>query len=152
MQQRQFQFERPGGEPLAVSVLCREPPEAQAGKTLTWQLDGHSESRRAQAKADGGSSSSRDSTGGVAPAAAAAPAADQAPDLIGLDIWPAAIALCRYLAMNPQLVAGTDVLELGAGDGLPGGLGPGVWERHTLHLGRCGLVGGLACSWCTIST
>lgn len=41
-------------------------------------------------------------------------ASDQ-PDLIGLDVWPAAIALCEYLARRPQLVAGAAVCELGAG-------------------------------------
>jgi hypothetical protein len=41
--------------------------------------------------------------------------ANDAPDLIGLDIWPASIALCRYLAAHPHLVARQHVLELGAG-------------------------------------
>ena len=49
-----------------------------------------------------------------------APAAEHAalpppPDLLGLDVWPAADALCSYLAANPELVAGEHVLELGAG-------------------------------------
>lgn len=41
-------------------------------------------------------------------------AADQ-PDLVGLDVWPAAIALCTYLAAHPALAAGAAVCELGAG-------------------------------------
>lgn len=41
-------------------------------------------------------------------------AADQ-PDLIGLDVWPASIALCRFLAATPALAAGASVCELGAG-------------------------------------
>jgi len=41
-------------------------------------------------------------------------------DLLGLDIWPAAIELCNYLSDNPTLVAGKSVLELGAGVALPG--------------------------------
>lgn len=34
-------------------------------------------------------------------------------------IWPSAIALTEYLAENPTLVAGKNVIELGAGLGLP---------------------------------
>lgn len=45
---------------------------------------------------------------------------EEKPDLLGLDIWPAAIELCNYLSDNPTLVAGKTVLELGAGVGLPG--------------------------------
>lgn len=41
-------------------------------------------------------------------------ASDQ-PDLIGLDVWPASIALCQYLSAAPALVAGAAVCELGAG-------------------------------------
>ena len=36
-------------------------------------------------------------------------------DLIGLDVWPASIALCNYLAAHAGLVAGATVCELGAG-------------------------------------
>ncbi|KAL6771905.1 hypothetical protein ACKKBG_A28230 [Auxenochlorella protothecoides x Auxenochlorella symbiontica] len=46
-------------------------------------------------------------------------AAAPAPDLLGLDIWPGALALCNYLAMHPSLVGCRRVLELGAGMGLP---------------------------------
>lgn len=43
------------------------------------------------------------------------------PDLLGLDIWPAAIELCNYLSNHPTLVtAAPRCLELGAGVGLPG--------------------------------
>lgn len=42
------------------------------------------------------------------------------PDLLGLDIWPAAFELCTYLAAHPSLVLGSTVAELGAGVGLPG--------------------------------
>lgn len=45
---------------------------------------------------------------------------EEKPDLLGLDIWPAAIELCSYISDNPALVAGKSVLELGAGVGLPG--------------------------------
>ena len=45
---------------------------------------------------------------------------EEKPDLLGLDIWPAAIELCTYLSENPALVAGKRVVELGAGVGLPG--------------------------------
>jgi predicted nicotinamide N-methyase len=34
-------------------------------------------------------------------------------------VWPAALAMCRYLAANPQLVADKYVLELAGGLGLP---------------------------------
>ena len=37
------------------------------------------------------------------------------PDLIGLDVWPAAITLCNYIAAHPELVSGASVMELGAG-------------------------------------
>jgi len=36
-------------------------------------------------------------------------------DLIGLDLWPASVALCRYLAAHAEIVAGAAVMELGAG-------------------------------------
>lgn len=35
-------------------------------------------------------------------------------------VWPAAIALCRFIAAHPELVEGKRVLELAAGLGLPG--------------------------------
>lgn len=42
-------------------------------------------------------------------------------DLLGLDVWPAAITLCQYLEMHwSQLMKGQWVIELGAGIGLPG--------------------------------
>lgn len=103
MQQRQFQFHRSDGEPLAIKLACRAPPEEQAGRTLTWQIGGGK---------DSGAESPEPSANAVGGAEGAPPAA---PDLIGLDIWPASIALCRYLAAHPQLVEGVDVLELGAG-------------------------------------
>ncbi len=37
-------------------------------------------------------------------------------DLIGLDLWPASVALCRYLAAHPQIVLKEAVVELGAGE------------------------------------
>ncbi|MDX1909636.1 MAG: hypothetical protein SF053_21540 [Bacteroidia bacterium] len=36
------------------------------------------------------------------------------------DIWPSALSLARYLARRPELVAGRQVLEIGAGLALPG--------------------------------
>ena len=116
MQQRTFAFQ--GSGPTAaqaeVRLWCREPPEAQAGKTLTWQLD------------SGDASGGQQPPDGAPPPAAAAAAAQPAaagsnvapqedPDLIGLDVWPASIALCRYLANHPEVVAGQQVVELGAG-------------------------------------
>lgn len=40
-------------------------------------------------------------------------------DLLGLDIWPAAITLCDYISKTGFLVEGKRVIELGAGVGLP---------------------------------
>lgn len=40
-------------------------------------------------------------------------------DLLGLDVWPAAIKLCEYLAQAQFLVQGKRIIELGAGVGLP---------------------------------
>ena len=46
---------------------------------------------------------------------------NEKPDLLGLDVWPAALELCEYLADNPSIVKGRrHVVELGAGVGLPG--------------------------------
>ncbi|PRW20580.1 hypothetical protein C2E21_8960 [Chlorella sorokiniana] len=54
------------------------------------------------------------------------------PDLIGLDVWPASIALCNYLSAHASLVAGAAVCELGAGMGLPGLLCAALGARHVL--------------------
>ena len=108
MQQRKFDF--PGE--CSVSLLCREPPEAQAGRTLTWQLDGES---RSDAGAAAKQPAAGEEAGGAAAATAPAAAGAADPDLIGLDIWPASIALCRYLAAHPELVVDQRVVELGAG-------------------------------------
>ena len=35
-------------------------------------------------------------------------------------LWPSAIAMCRFIAANPSLIANRKVLELAAGLGLPG--------------------------------
>ncbi|PSC67991.1 S-adenosyl-L-methionine-dependent methyltransferase [Micractinium conductrix] len=58
-------------------------------------------------------------------------ASDQ-PDLIGLDVWPAGVALCQYLAASPALVSGAAVCELGAGVGLPGLLCAKLGARSVL--------------------
>jgi methyltransferase-like protein 23 len=42
------------------------------------------------------------------------------PDLLGLDIWPAALELCQYLIRLKSIVERANILELGAGVGLPG--------------------------------
>ncbi|KAI7839127.1 hypothetical protein COHA_007130 [Chlorella ohadii] len=133
MQQRTFAFQ--GSGPTAaqaeVRLWCREPPEAQAGKTLTWQLD------------SGDASGGQQPPDGAPPPAAAAAAAQPAaagsnvapqedPDLIGLDVWPASIALCRYLANHPEVVAGQQVVELGAGMGLVGLLCAALGAQHVL--------------------
>ncbi|KAL4424743.1 hypothetical protein ABPG77_000086 [Micractinium sp. CCAP 211/92] len=109
MRQRRFEFRCSKGEPLAVTLTCRAPPEEQAGRTLTWQIGDrkYEDNGASEQPAEAGSSIE-----GAPPAAA--------PDLIGLDIWPASIALCRYLAAHPQLTEGLEVLELGAGMGLVG--------------------------------
>ncbi|PSC67978.1 lysine methyltransferase METTL21B [Micractinium conductrix] len=114
---RQRRFEFGGPQPTAVTLLCREPPEAQAGKTLTWQLAGPAAPPAGKPNEQSvGSGGAR----GSGSCAAAAPAPATHPDLIGLDIWPASIALGRYLSAHRQLVAGQAVLEVGAGVGLVG--------------------------------
>ena len=116
MQQRQFSFSCAGRQ-VGIELLCREPPEAQAGKTLTWQLeDSDSKQQRGGAGGEGGSCACVGGGGGGNTPADRSPGASADPDLIGLDIWPASIALCRYLCLYPQLVAGQQVLELGAGE------------------------------------
>ena len=40
-------------------------------------------------------------------------------DLLGLDIWPATVRICEYMSLVPDIVRGKNVLELGAGIGLP---------------------------------
>lgn len=40
-------------------------------------------------------------------------------DLLGLDVWPAAITLCDFLSKNESIVRGKKIIELGAGVGLP---------------------------------
>jgi predicted nicotinamide N-methyase len=40
---------------------------------------------------------------------------DKDPDMLGLDVWPGAVALAQYLAAQPQLVEGKQIQELGAG-------------------------------------
>lgn len=60
-------------------------------------------------------------------------AVESAPhDLLGLDIWPGALALCNYLAIHPSLVYGRRVIELGAGMGLPGLLAGQLGAYHSL--------------------
>jgi predicted nicotinamide N-methyase len=49
---------------------------------------------------------------------AACGALDHAP--YGLLLWESSVALARWIAAQPELVAGKRVLELGAGVGLPG--------------------------------
>ena len=92
-----------------VKVACLQPPEAQARLTLTWQLPQAPDTNEEQS----------------------APP----PDEIGLSIWPAAIALCEYIARNSALVKGTEVVELGAGvsgggGGLPRPPGQGRWPSR----------------------
>lgn len=80
-----------------MTVSCRQPPEAQSSKTLTWQLT---------EKAVSSSSST---------ALQPQEQPQEQSDSIGLDLWPASIVLCRYLAAQLQLVAGRELVELGAG-------------------------------------
>lgn len=111
MQVRRFEFSGPSGETIDIAVSCREPPEAQQGKTLTWQIDDRPSQRHAAGQA-------ADPTLGDAAGAPSPPPLVSAPDLIGLDIWPASIALCHYLASHPHLATGQRVMELGAGEPL----------------------------------
>ncbi|KAL4422571.1 hypothetical protein ABPG75_008768 [Micractinium tetrahymenae] len=124
MHQRRFKFQQSNGGQLAITLACRAPPEEQAGRTLTWQIGDSNASN------NGASEQPADAAGSAAPAAPASAAA--APDLIGLDIWPASIALCRYLAAHPQLTEGLDVLELGAGMGLVGLAAAALGARSVL--------------------
>jgi predicted nicotinamide N-methyase len=50
------------------------------------------------------------------------PVEDQhlAADLLGYELWAAAISLCKFLTVRPAVVNDKHVLELGAGVGLPG--------------------------------
>lgn len=86
-------FEFWAGGPIRVA--CRESPEELGRLTLTLQNDDPCADQQLQQGAQGDVSA--------------------AADLIGLDLWPAAVAVCQYLAAHPQLVAGLDALELGAG-------------------------------------
>lgn len=95
--QRTFEF----GE-QQVTVACRQPPEELGRITLTLQTEAPAPA------ADGGAAGGSLAGDGGAPAAV--------PDPIGLDLWPASIALCHYLAAHPQVVAGQRLLELGAGE------------------------------------
>jgi len=40
-------------------------------------------------------------------------------DMLGLDVWPGALALCNYISKTPQIVYNKTTLELGAGIALP---------------------------------
>lgn len=53
----------------------------------------------------------------------------------GFLLWESAVALARFLAADPTLVAGKRVLELGTGVGLPGLVAQslGGWVRQTDH-------------------
>lgn len=53
-------------------------------------------------------------------------------DVLGLDIWPGALALCNYLAVHRGLVHGRRAIELGAGMGLPGLLAGQLGARECL--------------------
>jgi predicted nicotinamide N-methyase len=103
MQQRSFQFSTLEARTIDVNVMCHAPPEAVAHKTLTLrETPQHQQHQGAEHHAAPGGKPVK-----LPP--------QSAPDLIGLDIWPASIALCRYLAAHPYLVVGQHVLELGAG-------------------------------------
>ena len=94
---RTISFQGLGGQATTLYYRCRSPPDAQAQRTLTLQ-----------------------SEPSAAEAATAAAVATAAPDLIGLDVWPASVALCDFLVQHASLVCGASALELGAGAGLPG--------------------------------
>jgi len=72
---------------------------------------------------------------------------DQARVPYGVALWPAAIALAHEVATHPDEFRGRNVLELGAGTGLPGivaaSLGAKVvqTDRHELALHICRLNG-----------
>ena len=131
-----------------LRVVCRRLPGEVARVTQTLQLDveelfasvldfdiGKPAAAAAPCAGGSGRSDQQSVPSIAAPAAAAAAAgpgqppdskklcgnvASDQPDLIGLDVWPASITLCRYLVRRPQLAAGAAVCELGAGMGLPG--------------------------------
>lgn len=115
----EFRF---GGHVL--NVECRKSLSQTINFRLTVQCD-HMDIWESLRDFGGGFPESSDDE--VAEAPPAAPAAEpeqsegpEKPDLLGLDVWPAALELCTYLAAHPSLVAGAAVLELGAGVGLPG--------------------------------
>lgn len=120
MDYRDFTFDGPEGKTHKITLLCRQPPEEQTA-SLTWQLPPPPPGPAGPA----GDGCTCVCTCGAAAAAAAAAErrkeaeaaaeAAEAPDLIGCDVWPASIALGRYLAASPCLVGGEAVIELGAG-------------------------------------
>jgi predicted nicotinamide N-methyase len=131
-----------------LRVVCRRLPGEVSRVTQTLQLDveelfasvldfdiGKPAAAAAPCAGGSGRSDQQSVPSIAAPAAAAAAAgpgqpidskklcgnvASDQPDLIGMDVWPASIALCHYLVRRPQLAAGAAVCELGAGMGLPG--------------------------------
>jgi predicted nicotinamide N-methyase len=105
----------------SLSVECRKALDQTINFRLTVQCD-HMDIWESLRDFGGGfPESSDDEAVDAPPAAPAAPQEEpDKPDLLGLDVWPAALELCNYLAAHPSLVSSAAVLELGAGVGLPG--------------------------------
>lgn len=120
LDQHTFDFTTPNGI-ISLTVFARKTLNKTLGFKTTMQCD-----------VDELFESLRDFGGGYVPELFSAaetslseqdkakPKATPAPDHLGLDIWPAALELCTYLSRHPELVSGVDIIELGAGVGLPG--------------------------------
>lgn len=79
-----------------ITLRCRHGPEHLEGRTLTLQIE----------------------TDAKQPTTTIGGAATD--DQIGLDVWPASIALSPNIPENTHLVKDRNVIELGAGTGLCG--------------------------------
>ena len=134
MEEKAFEF---AGRSLRV--ICRKTLQQTINFNLTMQCEVHQlfESLRDfgggyPSDSDSGCSSPGGAGEGRAEVPAGRGADEPKPDLLGLDIWPAALELCAYLASHPSLVQGRNVLELGAGVGLPGLLAAQLGARSVV--------------------
>eukprot|EP00890_Picochlorum_soloecismus_P001884 jgi/Picsp_1/2697/NSC_00927-R1_nicotinamide n-methyltransferase nnt1 len=107
--------------PYDLDVLCRRHLDQTLNFKLTVQCS--KESMFESLRDFGGGMPSSDSDEeryGEMPARGKGESLVGDMDLLGLDIWPAAIILCQYLERHwSQLIKGQSVIELGAGIGLP---------------------------------
>ncbi len=88
---------------VSLHVCCRAAPQPASGKTLTL-LDTDDTTKQQTAK--------------------------QTDDLLGLDVWPASLALADYLIAHHREYTGR-CIELGAGTGIPGVL---LATQHAEHV------------------